>query len=149
MCDPSYQICDFVSRPICTTLYYRIVLLVWTSHVLYTTTIRRNQFSSRNLVSNLNFINFSWFSRFSCELNIWSGMEKTFEPKLEAKPNFPGPLVSTSACAWTCSIWFLRHQQISRVGSREIFEKHPKCETALTKSSTLCHAQFAPRCTIE
>ena len=50
----SYQISDFVSRPICTTMYYRIVLLVWTSHVLYITTIRRNQFSSGNLVSEFD-----------------------------------------------------------------------------------------------
>jgi len=57
---------------------------------------------------SISFI-FHEFSRFSCELNIWSGKEKTLEPKLEAKKKIPGPLVGTSWCAWTCSIWFVRH----------------------------------------
>ena len=62
-------------------------------------------------------------------------MEKTLEPKLEAKPIFPGHLDGTNGCAWPCSIWFVRHHQNLTEWSRDIFEKLPKCATVLTKSS--------------
>ena len=59
---PAYIVPTFDGPRFAQLTTIRIVFLVWTSHIIYTT-IRPSQFSSRNLVSDINFIDF--FTSFS------------------------------------------------------------------------------------
>ena len=148
MCDCPYQIFDFVSLPYLPTLYFTIVLLVWTSHILfiyyYSAKHPAPQILHKSMISDTNSMCFQWFFWLFCELNILHGMEKTLEAKLEAKPIFSRHHEYTRRCVLIWNNWFVVHWSNLWVRFRAIIEKLRKCDVARTDRSNFCWATICP-----